>query len=99
MTEKENPASRITAPWSQTMQPLALTIEEATNAGGPRRAKLYEEIRSGRLRAVKMGRCTRILVGDLQAYLTSLPAIAPRGAKPRDEGDHGRRRRSRRKAA
>jgi excisionase family DNA binding protein len=60
------------------MEVLALTIDEAVKAGGPRRAKLYQEIRSGRLRAVKMGRSTRILVSDLREYLGTLPAIEPK---------------------
>ena len=62
------------------MEVLALTIDEAVKAGGPRRAKLYQEIRSGRLRAVKMGRSTRILVSDLRKYLATLPAIEPKAA-------------------
>lgn len=57
------------------MEVLALTIDEAVKAGGPRRAKLYQEIRSGRLRAVKVGRSTRIIVTDLKQYLATLPAI------------------------
>jgi excisionase family DNA binding protein len=62
------------------MEQLALTIDEATRAGGPRRAKLYQEIKSGRLRAVKMGRSTRILVTDLKEYLAGLPVIEPTAA-------------------
>jgi excisionase family DNA binding protein len=80
------------------MEVLALTIEEAVKAGGPRRAKLYQEIRSGRLRAVKVGRSTRILVTDLKQYLATLPAIQPatvpdNDAQPRQR--HGKRRQSR----
>ena len=59
------------------MDRLALTIKEAAKAGGPGRAKLYDEIRQGRLRAVKIGRSTRILLVDYQNYLASLPQIAP----------------------
>jgi excisionase family DNA binding protein len=59
------------------MDRLALTIKQAVEAGGPGRAKMYEEIRNGRLRAVKIGKSTRILVADFQAYLTSLPAVTP----------------------
>jgi excisionase family DNA binding protein len=78
------------------MELLALTIDEAVKAGGPRRAKLYQEIRSGRLRAVKMGRSTRILVNDLKEYLATLPAIepkpAPTAAKVQPSVGAGRRR-------
>jgi excisionase family DNA binding protein len=57
------------------MEQLALTIAEAVKAGGPGRAKLYDEIRRGRLRAVKIGRSTRILASDYRKYLNSLPAV------------------------
>jgi excisionase family DNA binding protein len=69
------------------MEQLAVTVDEAAELGGPRRAKLYEEIRAGRLRAVKAGRCTRILISDYQAYLASLPAIEPRSATLPDQKD------------
>jgi excisionase family DNA binding protein len=60
------------------MEQLALTISEAAKAGGPKRAKLYDEIAKGRLSAIKMGRSTRILVDDLKRYLAGLPAIEPK---------------------
>ncbi len=77
------------------MEVLALTIDEAVKAGGPRRAKLYQEIRSGRLRAVKVGRSTRILVTDLKQYLATLPAIRP-AATVSDNDAQSRRRRGKR---
>ena len=49
------------------MEQQALTIAEASKAGGPKRAKLYDDIRNGRLRAVKFGRSTRILMTDFQS--------------------------------
>jgi hypothetical protein len=52
-------------------------VRISCKAGGPGRAKLYDEIRRGRLRAVKIGRSTRILVSDYQEYLASLPPVAP----------------------
>jgi excisionase family DNA binding protein len=60
------------------MEKLAFTIDEAAELGGPRNAKLYEDIKVGRLRAVKFGRSTRILVDDLKAYLTAAPPIEPK---------------------
>ena len=57
------------------MEVLALTIDEVVKAGGPCRAKIYEEIRDGKLRAVKIGRSTRILVTDLIAYFDALPTL------------------------
>jgi excisionase family DNA binding protein len=57
---------------------LALTIREATELGGPCRSSIYQDIRSGRLRAVKRGRSTRILMEDFKKYLTALPSIPAR---------------------
>lgn len=57
------------------MEPLALTISQAAKLGGPCRSALYEDIRAGRLRAVKRGRSTRILLEDFKNYLESLPSI------------------------
>lgn len=57
------------------MEPLALTISQAAKLGGPCRSILYEDIRTGRLRAVKRGRSTRILLEDFKKYLSSLPPI------------------------
>ena len=59
------------------MERQAITIDEASKAGGPKRAKLYEDIRLGRLRAVKFGRSTKILITDFQKYLATAPAIVP----------------------
>jgi len=59
------------------MERLALTILEAAAAGGPKRSKLYEDIRDGKLRARKFGRSTRILVSDFLEYLASAPVINP----------------------
>jgi excisionase family DNA binding protein len=61
------------------MEPLALTISQAAKLGGPCRSALYEDIRAGRLRAIKRGRSTRILVDDFRKYLALLPAIQPAG--------------------
>ena len=39
------------------------------------KTKAYEEIRAGRLRAVKCGKLTLILAVDYERWLTSLPPI------------------------
>jgi excisionase family DNA binding protein len=57
------------------MEKLALTVAEAAALGGPCRSVLYQDIASGRLRAVKRGRSTRILLDDFKSYLASLPSI------------------------
>jgi excisionase family DNA binding protein len=60
------------------MEQLAFTIEEAAKSARRSRSGLYEDIQKGVLRAVKNGRSTRILIGDLKAYLAALPAIEPK---------------------
>lgn len=42
------------------------------------RSKVYDEISSGRLRALKIGRRTVILETDAQSWLASLPAASIR---------------------
>jgi excisionase family DNA binding protein len=66
--------------------PIAYNITEACAAGGVGRTTLYEAIRSGELRAVKLGRRTLILVQDLTEWITSLPSIPIPSAKPKSSG-------------
>jgi excisionase family DNA binding protein len=54
---------------------LTYSIEEARKVTGVGRTVLYEEIKAGRLRAVKRGRRTLILAEDLRRWLASLPPI------------------------
>ena len=74
------------------MERQAITIDEASKAGGPKRAKLYDDIRHGRLRAVKFGRSTRILIVDFQKYLATAPAITPIADEPAEKPAPRRRR-------
>jgi excisionase family DNA binding protein len=57
------------------MEPLALTVAQAAKLAELSRSAIYQDIRAGRLRAVKRGRSTRILMEDIRAYLASLPSL------------------------
>ena len=56
---------------------LAFSIAEACAVAGIRRTTLYKEIRSGDLRAVKIGGRTVILADDLRLWLKGRPPITP----------------------
>jgi excisionase family DNA binding protein len=80
------------------MEPLALKISDDVKLGGPCRSVLYQDIRNGRLRAVKRGRSTRILLDDFKEYLASMSPIAPKtspGTFDDQPKEHGGRRRRR----
>lgn len=55
--------------------PIALSIAEACQASNIGRTTLYQAISNGELRAVKRGRRTLILSGDLHGWIHNLPAI------------------------
>jgi excisionase family DNA binding protein len=59
---------------------FAFTVKEACAAIRTCRTTLYELIRSGELRAVKRGRRTLILAGDLERYIARLPALHDKAA-------------------
>jgi excisionase family DNA binding protein len=65
------------------MHEVALTIPDAAKAANISRSSLYEEIRHQRLRAVKIGRSTRIRIEDLRAWIDSRPPLAPLNKQPR----------------
>jgi excisionase family DNA binding protein len=56
---------------------LAYSIAEACAVAGIRKTRLYKEIRSGDLRAVKIGGRTVILADDLRRWLNGRPPIIP----------------------
>ena len=59
-----------------TMPPrFAYSIREVSDVAPIGRTAIYEAINRGKLRAVKLGRRTLILDGDLRKFLASLPAI------------------------
>jgi hypothetical protein len=51
------------------------TIDQIAQLGGPCRSKLYQDIKLGRLKALKFGRATRITESAWAAYLKSAPTL------------------------
>ena len=72
------------------MNKLAYSIPEASTVSGTGRTSIYEEIKAGRLRAVKRGRRTLILVDDLRAWMESLPRVSVPSDQPSDPRRYGR---------
>jgi excisionase family DNA binding protein len=54
----------------------AMSLTEFCERYGPSRTKTYEEIKCGRLRAIKCGKRTLITEDDAEAWLMSLPPVA-----------------------
>jgi excisionase family DNA binding protein len=57
-------------------QQRAMSLAEFCGRYGPGRTKTYDEIKSGRLRAVKCGKRTLVTEDDAEAWLRSLPTVA-----------------------
>ncbi len=53
--------------------PLALTMHEAVRVSGLSRSELYRRLADGKVRAVKSGSRTLILMDSLQTHLSNLP--------------------------
>lgn len=58
----------------------ALSIRQAVAEGNIGRSRLYLDLRSGRLKAKKVGRRTIILRPDWDAYLAALPNYQPQSS-------------------
>jgi excisionase family DNA binding protein len=65
--------------WEPPPPPVGLerlfTISQIAQLGGPCRAKLYNDIKLGKLRAIKFGRSTRISESAYRAYLEAAPSL------------------------
>jgi excisionase family DNA binding protein len=59
---------------------FAMSVEEVAHAAGVGRTTVFEEIRKGRLNALKVGRRTIITVEAFNAWLNSLPKRETRSA-------------------
>lgn len=53
----------------------AMSIDEFCSRYGPGRTKVYQELKSGRLRARKIGTRTVIVEDDAEEWLRHLPVI------------------------
>ena len=53
----------------------AFTVGQIAQTGVACRAKLYLDVKAGRLKAVKFGRSTRITESAYRAYLESAPTL------------------------
>ena len=62
-----------TSPNQPEANPVGLerlfTIDQIAQMGGPRRAKLYSDIKQGRLKTMKFGRSTRVSESAWRNYL------------------------------
>jgi excisionase family DNA binding protein len=59
----------------------ALSIADFCNRYGVGRTKAYEEIKARRLRAIKVGQRTLIIVDDAEAWLLSRPSSQGAGSQ------------------
>ena len=57
-----------------TIGPVLLTPEEAADALRLGRSKVYDLIRTGELESVKVGKCRRVPVDALSAFVNTLRA-------------------------
>ena len=51
------------------MEPLALTVADATKALGIKKTKLYSLVNQGKLRVVKIGRRSVVTVSSIKALI------------------------------
>ena len=80
MTERINRkqqanARRVDKPAPPIGLERAFTVDQIAQTGVACRAKLYLDIKAGRLKAVKFGRSTRITESAYRAYLESAPTL------------------------
>jgi excisionase family DNA binding protein len=71
--------TRVRGPVVKPPSPIGLerafTVDQIAQTGVACRAKLYQDIKAGRLKAIKFGRSTRITESAYRAYLESAPTL------------------------
>ena len=55
-----------------TVEPLLITMEEAARRLCVGRTLIYQQVRRGKLPSVRVGRCRRIALVDLERYVEHL---------------------------
>ena len=61
------------------IEPIAVPIPKASQISGMSRSAIYRELGAGRLRAVKQGTRTLVMVDSIKGYLAGLPEARFRG--------------------
>ena len=54
------------------IEPLLITMEEAARRLSVGRTLIYEQVRRGKLPSIRVGRCRRIALVDLERYIEHL---------------------------
>jgi len=77
--KKQPSRKRAKAATTVAVAPVGLerlfTVEQIAQLGARCRASLYQDIKSGRLKAVKFGRSTRISESAYREYIGTAPAL------------------------
>ena len=58
---------------THTIEPIAVPIPTASQISGLSRSTIYRELGAGKLRAVKQGTRTLVMVDSIRVYLAALP--------------------------
>jgi excisionase family DNA binding protein len=66
--------------WQRRARQRALSIRQFSEIYNVGRTKIYEELKSGRLRGRKIGKHTVIAEDDAEDWLQRLPVIEPESA-------------------
>jgi predicted DNA-binding transcriptional regulator AlpA len=74
-------AAEMTATSEHEKDKRAYAVREFCRAYGICRATFYTVLRNGRLRAVKIGSKTLVLIEDANTWASSLPKIIPRSSR------------------
>lgn len=68
-------------PAAPALEPIAVPIPQACLISGLSRSGLYRELAAGKVRAVKSGSRTLVLVDSLRKHVSGLPEAKFRGTR------------------